>query len=105
VAVLGGREARKARRWLAAVRQGLLHAPRVVGRSDGARGVWHRCAERCAGHATGLVDVYHAAPKLWQGAAAGLEGHPTQARRWCGWARPRLRPGQPAGVLAALAEA
>jgi hypothetical protein len=30
---------------------------------------------------------------------------PTQARRWCGWARHRLRHGLPAGVLADLADA
>src|SRR5207245_5284102 len=46
VAVLGGSEALKARLGLEAVRQGILHAPRVVWLSDGARGVWHRFAER-----------------------------------------------------------
>lgn len=105
VAVLGGSEALKARLGLEAVRQGILHAPRVVWLSEGARGVWHRCAERFAGHATGIVDFDHAAHNLWQGAAAWLDGRTTQARRWFGWARHRLRHGQPDGVLADLAEA
>ena len=105
VAVLGGSEALKARLWLEAVRQGLLHAPRVVWLSDGARGLWHLFEERFAGHATGILDFYHAAQNLWKGAAAWLDGRTTQARRWFGWARHRLRHGQPDGVLADLAEA
>ena len=104
VAVLGGSEALQARLWREAIRQGILHAPRVVWLSEGARGVWHLCEERFAGHATGIVDLYHAAHNLWQGAAAWLDGRTTQARRWFGWARPRLRHGQPDGVLADLAE-
>ena len=48
VAVLGGIEALKARLWLEAVRQGILHAPRVVWLSDGARGLWHLFEERFA---------------------------------------------------------
>ena len=105
VAVLGGSEALTARLWLEAVRQGILHAPRVVWLSDGARGWWHLCEERFAGHATGIVDLYHAAHNLWKGAAAWLDGRTTQARRWFGWARHRLRHGHPDGVLADLAEA
>src|SRR5439155_18643447 len=104
-AVLGGSEALKARLGREAVRQGILHAPRVVWLSEGARGWWHRLEERFAGHATGIVDCYHAAHNLWKGAAAWLDGRTTQARRWFGWARHRLRHGQPDGVLADLAEA
>ena len=37
--------------------------------------------------------------------AAWLDGRTTQARRWFGWARHRLRHGKPDGVLADLAEA
>lgn len=37
--------------------------------------------------------------------AAWLDGRTSQARRWFGWARHRLHHGQPAGVLADLAEA
>ena len=51
------------------------------------------------------VDFYHAVQQLWKGAAAGRDGRTTQARRWFGWARHRLRHGQPDGVLADLAEA
>ena len=58
-----------------------------------------------AAYAVGILDLYHAVPSLWQGAAAGRDGRPTQARRWCGWARHRLRHGQPDGVWADLVEA
>ena len=51
------------------------------------------------------LDFYHAAHNLWKGAAAWLDGRTTQARRWFGWARHRLRHGRPDGVLADLAEA
>lgn len=53
----------------------------------------------------GLLDLYHAVQYLWKGAAAGRDGRTTQARRWLGWARHRLRHGQPDGVLADLVEA
>jgi hypothetical protein len=105
VAVFGDSEALKARLWLEALRQGILHAPRVVWLSDGARGLWHLFEERFAGHATGILDFYHAAQNLWKGAAAWLDGRTTQAHRWFGWARHRLRHGHPDGVLADLAEA
>jgi hypothetical protein len=105
VAVLGGIEALKARLWLEAVRQGILHASQVVWLSDGARGLWHLFEECFTAYATGILDFYHAAQQLWKSAAAWLDGHTTQARRWFGWARHRLRHGQPDGVLADLAEA
>jgi hypothetical protein len=105
VAVLGDIDALTPRLWLAAVRQGILSAPRVVWLSDGARGVWRLFDERFAGHATGILDFYHAVQHLWKAAAAWLDGRPTQARRWFGWARHRLRHGKPDGVLADLADA
>ena len=105
VAVLGGIEALKARLGLEAVRQGILHASQVVWLSDGARGLWHLFEECFTAYATGILDFYHAAQQLWKSAAAWLDGRTTQARRWCGWARHRLRHGQPDGVLADLAEA
>jgi hypothetical protein len=105
VAVLGDREALTPRLWLAAVRQGLLHAPQVVWLREGGRGVWRLFEERCSCHATGMVDLYHAAQHLWKGAAAWVDGRTTQARRWFAWARHRLRPGMPDGVLADLADA
>ena len=49
-------------------------------------------------YAVGILDFYHAAQSLWKGAAAWLDGRTTQARRWFGWARHRLRHGQPDGV-------
>ena len=105
VAVVGDVEALKPRLWLEAVRQGIRQAPQVVWRSDGARGLWRLYEERVAAYAVGLLDVYHAVQDLWKGAAAWLAGRTTQARRWFGWARHRLRPGQPDGVMADLVEA
>jgi len=105
VAVLGDIEALKPRLWLEAVRQGIRTAPQVVWLSDGARGLWRLYDERLAAYATGILDFYHAVQYLWKGAAAWLDGRTTQARRWFGWARHRLRHGQPDGVLADLVEA
>ena len=105
VAVLGDIEALAPRLWGEAVRQGILHAPHVAWLSDGGRGLWRLFEERFAGHATGILDFYHAAQNLWKGAAAWLDGRTTQARRWFVWARHRLRHGMPDGVLADLADA
>ena len=105
VAVLGDVEALKPRLWLEAVRQGIRQAPQVVWLSDGARGLWRLYDERLAAYAVGILDFYHAVQYLWKGAAAWLDGRTTQARRWFGWARHRLRHGQPDGVLADLVEA
>lgn len=105
VAVLGDIEALKPRLWLEAVRQGILSASQVVWLSDGARGLWRLFDERFAVYARGVLDFYHAAQNLWKGAAAWLDGRTTQARKWFGWARHRLRHGNPDGVLADLADA
>ena len=105
IAVLGGVDALQPRLWLEAVRQGIRQAPQVVWLSDGARGLWRLYEERLAAYATGILDFYHAAQYLWKGAAAWLDGRTSQARRWFGWARHRLRHGQPDGVLADLGEA
>ena len=105
VAVLGDIETLKPRLWLEALRQGILRAPQVVWLSDGGRGLWRLFEERFAASATGILDFYHAAQHLWKSAAAWLDGRTTQARRWFGWARHRLRHGHPDGVLADLAEA
>jgi len=105
VAVLGNVEALKPRLWLEAVRQGIRQAPQVVWLSDGARGLWRLYDERLAAYAVGILDFYHAVQYLWKGAAAWLDGRTTQARRWFGWARHRLRHGQPDGVMADLVEA
>ena len=105
VAVRGDIDALTPRLWLEALRQGIKSAPQVVWLSDGGRGVWRLFEERFAGHARGILDFYHAAQQLWKGAAAWLDGRTTQARRWFGWARHRLRHGMPDGVLADLADA
>ena len=105
VAVLGDIEALTPRLWLEAVRQGIGSAPQVVWLSDGGRGLWRLFEERCASHARGILDFYHAAHQLWKCAAAWLDGRTRQARRWFGWARHRLRHGMPDGVLADLTEA
>jgi hypothetical protein len=105
VAVLGDIDALKPRVWFEAVRQGISTAPQVVWLSDGARGLWRLYDERLAAYAVGILDFYHAVQYLWKGAAAWLDGRTTQARRWFGWARHRLRHGQPDGVLADLVEA
>jgi hypothetical protein len=105
VAVLGDIEALKPRLWFEAVRQSISMAPQVVWLSDGARGLWRLYDERLAASAMGILDFYHAVQYLWKGAAAWLDGRTTQARRWFGWARHRLRHGQPDGVLADLVEA
>ncbi|MGH7393618.1 MAG: ISKra4 family transposase [Candidatus Rokuibacteriota bacterium] len=105
VAVLGDGDALTPRLWLEAVRQGIRQAPQVVWLSDGARGLWRLYEERLAAYAVGILDFYHAVQYLWKGAAAWLDGRTTQARRWFGWARHRLRHGQPDGVMADLVEA
>jgi hypothetical protein len=105
VAVLGDIEALKPRLWLEALRQGIRNAPQVVWLSDGGRGLWRLFDECFAGTAMGILDFYHAAQNLWKSAAAWLDGRTTQARRWCTWARHRLRYGHPDGVLGDLAEA
>jgi hypothetical protein len=105
VAVLGDVDALKPRLWLEALRQGIRQAPQVGWLSDGARGLWRLYDERLAAYAVGMLDFYHAVQYLWKGAAAWLDGRTTQARRWFGWARHRLRHGQPDGGVADLGEA
>jgi hypothetical protein len=105
VAVCGDSDALRRRLWLEAMRQGILRAPQAVWLSDGAQGLWPLFEACFARHATGILDVYHAAQHLWQGAAAWLDERTTQARRWFAWARHRLRHGMPDGVLADLTDA
>jgi hypothetical protein len=105
VAVFGDIEALQQRLWLEALRQGIRHASQVVWLSDGARGLWRLFEERFTAYARGILDFYHAVQQLWKRAAAWLDGRTTQARRWFGWARHRLRHGNPDGVLADLADA
>jgi hypothetical protein len=105
VAVFGDIDALQRRLWLEALRQGIMGAPQVVWLSDGARGLWRLFEERFTAYAIGVLDFYHVVQQLWKSAAAWLDGRTTQARRWFGWARHRLRHGNPDGVLADLADA
>ena len=105
VAVLGDIETLKPRLWLEALRQGLRSASQVVWLSDGGRGLWRLFEEQFSASARGILDFYHAVQQLWKSAAAWLDGRTTQARRWFGWARHRLRHGNPDGVLADLVDA
>ena len=105
VAVFGEIEALQQRRWLAAWRQGIRHASQVVWLSEGARGLGRLFAECFPASASGRLDLYHAGQPRWKRAAVWLDGRTPQARRWFGWARPRLRHGTPDGVLADLADA
>ena len=102
---MGNLAALKPRGWLEAVRQGIDTAPQVVWLSAGARGLWRLYDERLAASAVGILDFDHAGQDLWKGAAAWLDGRTAPARRWCGWARHRLRHGQPDGVWADRVEA
>jgi hypothetical protein len=104
-AVCGAIEALPERLWCEALRQGIRQTPQVVWLSDGARGLWRLCEEHFTADATGILDFSHAVQQLWKRAAAWLDGRTTQARRWFGWARHRLRHGPPDGVLADVAEA
>ncbi len=105
VAVFGDNAALQRRLWLEALRQGIRQAPQVVWLSDGARGLWRLFEEGFTPYATGILDFYHAVQQLWKGAAAWLDGRTSNARRWFIWARHRLRHGNPAGVLADMADA
>lgn len=102
VAVLGDIDALKARLWLEAIRQGLLHRPKVVWLADGGRGFWRLFDERLAQYATGILDFYHAAQNLWKGAKSWLDGRTQQARDWFTTARRRLHRGQANEVLTDL---
>jgi hypothetical protein len=102
VAVLGDIDALKPRLWLEALRQGLLHSPKVVWLADGGRGLWRLFDERLAQHAIGILDFYHAAQNLWKGAKSWLDGRTQQAHDWFTSARRRLRRGQTNEVLADL---
>lgn len=102
VAVLGNIAAFSPRLWLEAVRQGLLSSPKVVWIADGGRGFWGLFDERLAPYATGILDFYHAAQNLWQGAKCWLDGRTQSARNWFATARRRLRRGQAETVLADL---
>lgn len=60
------------------MRQGVTTATQVVWISDGARGFWRLYREDFAQYAVGILDFYHAAPHLWQGAIADQDSNPAR---------------------------
>ena len=105
VAVRGSVDALRPRLWDAALREGLLEADTVAWLSDGGRGFWGLYDDRFADYAVGILDFYHAAQNLWQGAKAWLDGRTTRARQWFATQRRRLKQGQADGVLDDIAQA
>jgi hypothetical protein len=109
VAVLGTIDDLTPRLWLAAVRQGVRTAVRVVWLSDGGRGLWSVFQRRFqAVGVTAILDFYHAAQNLYKGASAWLDGRTRACQQWFADFRHRLRHGHEQHVLtelAALAEA
>ena len=75
VAVHGGLEALQARLWLEALRQQVCGVRHILWLSDGGRGFWNlfeRCFQRLG--VIGILDFYHAAQYLYQGAKAVFDG-------------------------------
>jgi hypothetical protein len=99
VAVLGDIDAVQIRlRWMA-ITQGLQTAPRVVWLSNGARGLWRIFETSFSPRAQGVLDFYHAAQHLWQGAQERFGGSPRKARGWFVELRHKLRHGEPDAVI------
>jgi len=93
VAVLGDIDALADRLRLEALRQRAWQAPQLAWISDGARGFWRLCDDIFAGHATAILDFYHAAGQLWQAAEAWF-GYRPSAQSWFRAARHDLREGR-----------
>jgi len=100
VAVRGDIDALQPRLWIESVRQGILTTKTVVWLSDGGRGFWRLFRDQFEVHAQGILDFYHAAQNLWQGAKAWLDGRTQRARQWFVLARRKLRRGKADEVLA-----
>ncbi len=105
VAVLGDIEGFKPRLGLEVLRPGMPCAAKGVWLNDGDRGLWRLSDDRFRYHGQGILDFYHGAHNLWNGAAARLDGRTKPARRGLGWARHRLRHGHPDDVRGDVAEA
>lgn len=99
VAVLGDIDALQPRLWGEALRQGILTTDCVVWLSDGGRGFWRLFRDQFASYAEGILDFYHAAQQVWNGAKAWLDGRTSQAQTWFATARHRLRHGEADAVL------
>ena len=93
------------RLWLEAVTQGVQDACRVAWLSDGGRGYWGVYHQYLARYAIGILDFYHAAQNLWQGAKAGFDGRTAQAKQWFATNRRRLRHGKVKEVLTDISAA
>jgi len=102
VAVQGSIDDLDPRLWLEATRQGIRSAKTVVWLCDGGPGFWRLFRDRFEEHAQGILDFYHAAPNLWKGAKAWLDGRTQRYRRWFAQARRKLRQGKTNEVLADL---
>lgn len=84
-----------------ALRGGLGRAKDVLVLGDGAPWIWNVAADRWQG-ATEVLDFYHASQHLWEVGRA-LTGSERAAALWVEPRRHRLRHGQEARVLKALA--
>jgi hypothetical protein len=105
VAVLGDTAALELRmRWMATA-QGMLVSPRVVWISDGARGLWNIYERSFAAYAKGVLDFYHAAQHLCEGAQARFRGSARKAYVWFTGLRHKLRHGQSNAVIKDVEEA
>ncbi|MDQ4077251.1 MAG: ISKra4 family transposase [Chloroflexota bacterium] len=105
VAVRGSVDQLAPRLWEAALREGVLAAGSVAWLSDGSRGLWRLYQEQFGELAVGILDFYHAAQNLWQGAKAWLDGRTTRARQWFARQCRQLKAGQADTVLRDLAAA
>lgn len=99
VAFLGPVDDFAPRLWLEAVKQGVKEAKCVAWLSDGGRGYWGIYHDYFAQYATGILDFYHAAQNLWQGARAGFDGRTAKAKQWFAKNRRCLRKGKVDKVL------
>ena len=87
------------------LKQGLLHAVRVVWISDGGTGYWGVFKEVLQPFkATSILDFYHAAQNLCKAAKVWLDGRTVACRTWFESRRHLLRHGEEAKVLTELEE-
>ncbi|MGN6757670.1 MAG: ISKra4 family transposase [Thermomicrobiales bacterium] len=86
--------------WLAAYRQGVSHAARVIVLGDGAHWIWN-LAEEHFPDAVHIVDLWHAIEHLWVAGRALLGDDEARVTAWVTAATARLKAG---AVLELLAE-
>lgn len=85
--------------WLAAHRQSLGQAERVVVLGDGAHWIGN-LAEEHVPDAVHIVDLWHAVEHLWAAGRALLGDHDPQAAAWVARATARLKAGEVRDLLA-----